>query len=125
MLRGMIDLLERTSATTRDQALRRLSKRIATIEVVPYKSYKFGNAPFNDLASFKIASRLVNEWLKPRAAKGEIDVIVMRGVRRLGFDYDKAPAGFTLYPRKLAQGGTLGPESPGGAVLRQRLGLPM
>jgi hypothetical protein len=121
MLRGVIAEVTKREGS-RKSGLRLLANKIATVEIIAYKSIKFdAGMPFDELPSARLARRFVNEYLKPAAAQGDKLVIVMRGVKRLGFKYDSIEPGFVLYPRVLAQSANLGVGSPGGQAILKRL----
>jgi hypothetical protein len=94
-------------------ALRSLSQRLAAIEIFPYHSRTFKAASLGSkLPSVRKAKEFVQSLL-PRAQKGEITIIVSRGIKSVGIDDHK----LANYDPKLARGASLGPGTQGGAAI--------
>jgi len=94
-------------------ALYLLSQRMAAIEIFPYHSRVFKAASLRaKLPSADVAKSFVQRQL-PRAQRGEVSIIVSRGVKTVGIsDHELAN-----YDPKLARGAALGPGTPGGSAI--------
>jgi hypothetical protein len=98
-------------------ALRSMSQRLAAIEIFPYHSRNFKAGSLrSSLPSVRKAKEFV-QGLLPRARKGEITIIVSRGIKSIGIDDHK----LANYDPKLARGASLGPGTQGGAAILRAL----
>ncbi|HZZ63499.1 MAG TPA: hypothetical protein VFE63_20420 [Roseiarcus sp.] len=98
-------------------SLRLLSQRLAAIEIFPYHSRKFkANSLISRLPSALEAKEFVQSLL-PRAQRGEITIVVSRGIDFLGIgDHD-----FVNYNHKLRRAAPLGLKTPGGSAIIEAL----
>jgi hypothetical protein len=94
-------------------AQRVMSKWVATIEAMPYKSYRYDKR-CDELPSFQITKNFIHQYLRERARHGTL-VIIIRKVGMLGFVYGQAPENFILFnPDGEAQRAYIGPKSEAG-----------
>lgn len=103
-------------------ALRELSQRIASIELVPYHSVAFhGGRLIRDLASTRQAKDFARTALVKKASSGKASIIITRKVKAWGLP--KSGKGVVAYSPRLARSASLGPESPGGKEILRRFGI--
>ena len=114
-LRGVAEIIANERHEGRfGLALEQLSKRIVSIELVPYHSIDFGP----DLRLF--SSDQARSFVAKAATSEERTVIVTRGVERwLLPDQPNV----VKYPASLARGASLSPSSPGGHAILQKFGI--
>ncbi len=106
-------------------ALEELSRRVAAIELVPYHSTSFGDHKLVELGlpSSVAAQSFVKGSLLPRAAAGEVTIIVTRRPRDWGLDTKRKRRGVVCYRGGLTRGASLGPKTSGGQAILKRLEL--
>ena len=78
------------------EARRWLAQNVATIEVMPYKSKSY-DARCDNVHSFQVAKAFLDGYLKPKALKGELLVIVTRKLKQLGLKYEERTDDLVLY----------------------------
>jgi hypothetical protein len=100
-------------------ALKAMSQRFATLQLVPYHSRGFSaGSLITKLPSTKVMIEYVKDQLVPSAKRGEKTLIVTRKAKEWGIE--AAPPNIVVYGRNQARGAHLGPDSDGGqAILRQ------
>lgn len=103
-------------------AMRRLSQRVACIELVPYHSSEFsGHDLLDELPSTGMARRYVREVLLPEAQADRISLIVTRQGEALGFRPGDRDRGLIVYGGGHRRGAHLGPETDGGREILDRI----
>ncbi len=92
------------------EAQKRLSESVATLELVPYASRRFGlsDSMIKDLKSVEVMKRFVNKILVPKAEKKEILIIITRKTRYWGL---KEATNVILYNSSENQSASLGKNS--------------
>lgn len=110
------------SKSSYNEALQRLSQKIACIEIVPYHSLKFKNSSFlHELPSVKAAKNFVLKNLLPRAERGEITLIVTRQSKAWGLK--KLKEKIIVYEGGQTRGASLGSCTEGGKAILQKFGI--
>ena len=103
-------------------ALRDLSTRVASIELVPYHSISFAeHRAVQHLESARQARAFACYELTRRAASRKAVVIITRRVEDWNVPQQK---GIVPYPRALWRGASLGLNTPGGRAILARYGIP-
>ncbi len=92
------------------EAQKRLSEYVATLELVPYASQKFGlpDSMLKDLMSVRAMKHYVNDFLVPKAKKKEILIIITRKIKYWGL---KEATNVILYNSSENQSASLGKNS--------------
>jgi len=103
-------------------AMKRLSKRIACLEYVPYhsKSYGLSQATVKKMRSLKLMFDFVHGYVVPKAKKGKAIIIVMRHVNM--WNLPRHP-NIIKYKGSQALGASLSLKSPGGKKIAKVLGI--
>jgi hypothetical protein len=102
-------------------ALRDLSKRVASLELVPYHSVSFADhRAVRHLPSAKQARLFACGELANGAASEHATVIITRRLKDWDAPQDKK---IVQYPRQLWRGASLGTNTPGGKAILQMYGL--
>jgi hypothetical protein len=111
-------------------AMKRLSRRVAAIELIPYRSKSFSAHRLTKvLPSANAARQFVQGELVERARRGEATIIVTRKAKEWGLTKAKAKewglteADVVIYEGGHTRGAHLGPNTKGGAAILKRLGL--
>ncbi|MGA2898257.1 MAG: hypothetical protein ABSE27_11780 [Acidobacteriaceae bacterium] len=119
-LRGVLTLIaDRKFDGSYFEALRDLSRKLASVELVPYHSRTFGAQKLiTKLPSVKMVKKFVHERLVPDAKAGKLTLIVMKKGSFWGLPMGQK--GIVVYPPRQAQASSLGPESPGGRAILER-----
>jgi hypothetical protein len=100
-------------------ALRALSRRLATLQLVPYHSSKFdGGTIIKILPSVCEIKKYVKTVLEPCARKGEKTLIVMR--QRRAWDIEDQKPNIIVYESNHALGARLDPTTRGGEAILNR-----
>jgi hypothetical protein len=101
-------------------ALKHLGSRLATIEIVPYHSARFGAGRLiAKMPSAGQATSFVWEHLVPKAKAGAITLIATRQIKMLNLPENCKD--IVVYKGPLARGAHLGPGTPGGDAISRRL----
>jgi hypothetical protein len=106
---SIINRLVENGNATYDQALKLLSNNIACLELISYHSKS--NLGITNLESTISIKDYVHQDLKPRAQKGEIEIIVTRKTAGWGLECDTH---ITVYPTNQARTASLSIGSNGG-----------
>ncbi|KAF0111111.1 MAG: Uncharacterized protein FD147_1212 [Chloroflexi bacterium] len=101
---------------TYDNALRLISNKVACVELVPYHSTK--GCGISNLESTKMFKEFVHQVLKPKAQKGEIDIVVIRKAVDWGLENDKHTI---VFPANQARSSSLGIDNEGGKRILELL----
>lgn len=102
------------------EALKLLSRRIAAVELVPYRSKSFSASKLiNKLPSAIAARKYVHDELVPRSRNGEITLIVTRKAKEWGVSASDA----VVYGKTEARSAHLTRNSKGGVAILKRLGI--
>lgn len=102
-------------------ALRDLSQRLASLELVPYHSISFAeHRALRHLASVRQARLFACGELANRAAPEDATVIIIRRLRDWDVPNNKK---IIRYPRRLWRGASLGSKTPGGKAILRKYGL--
>jgi hypothetical protein len=100
-------------------ALRGLSRRLATVQLVPYHSPKFDGGPIiKSLPSAREVKKYVKTVLEPCARDGEKTIIVMR--QRSVWGIENQEPNMIVYPSNHALGARLDPMTIGGKAILNR-----
>lgn len=108
----------RPQAGSFKDALRFLAKHVACLELVPYHSPQFGlpSKLVESLESVRLMLDYVQMNLAPRAARGEVLLVVTRQIKRWGLEES---TNVVLYRQAESRGGHISPATRGGkAILR-------
>ena len=104
------------------KALRDISRRLALIELVPYHSSHFGGSPLiESLESSRVAKGYVANVLMPDVERGTKTVVATRGAKT--WNLGKSSENCVIYTGGQARGASLGPNTPGGRAILNRLKL--
>ncbi|MFP5208197.1 MAG: hypothetical protein ACLGRW_02795 [Acidobacteriota bacterium] len=105
------------------EALQRLSKRLACIELVPYHSASFKHQHLIEekLPSIVRATEFVKNRLVDKAKAGKITLIVARGNH--GWKLDRASENLIIYKNGEERGASLSEKSRGGKAVLRRFGI--
>jgi hypothetical protein len=102
-------------------ALRTLSQSIACVELVPYRSSNFSvNRLLSILPSAQAALAYVRKTLVEKARADELTIIVTRNVAQWGLPKMK---NIVVYKGGLTRGAPMGPSTPDGKAILERLGI--
>lgn len=105
------------------EALRALSERVASIELVPYHSTRFaGHKLLQSLPSARCARRYVQDVLLPQAEADKISIIVTRQVGEWGLKGNPQRS-IVHYTGGETRAASLGPDTTGGMEILRRFGL--
>ena len=95
---------------------------MAMIELVPYHSKNFeSHKLLNEMPSVKAAKTYIKETLVPRAECGCISLIITRQSEMLSLPKSEY---IIEYRETLARGAPLGPDTPGGKAILDRITTP-
>jgi hypothetical protein len=104
------------------EALRDLSRKLASIELVPYHSPSFrAHALIDQLPSVRMAQKFVHESLVPAANAGDRTLIVTRQAKGWGLPADTK--NLIIYKGGATRGASLSPKSQGGKAILRRYGI--
>ena len=121
-LRDIIDLLMINKKMQYKEALRFVSKKIATVELLPYHSRNFGLSE-NELSKFE-SVKLVREFAQKELVKlannGEAIIIVIRKANHWDIKENK---NIIVYDKNEARGASLSSESRGGKAILEKLNI--
>lgn len=107
-----------------------LCQSLAQLELFPYHSKSFSAAPARlrrallELPSVHAIRRAVHEDLLPRAARGEITIVVMRSAREWGLRDMSEHSDLVVYRGGEPRAGYCTPRTRGGRALLARLASP-
>lgn len=119
-LLGVIDVIAESRRKSHLWAMRDLSKRLAAIEMVPYRSKSFSaNKLVSELPSAIAARNYVRGELLPRAKSGELTIIVLRKVK----EWNLPRAHAVIYEGGSSRGAHLSVNSSGGKAILRRYGI--
>jgi hypothetical protein len=108
------------NSLSKTDAYRRISQRVATLELVPYHSRSLGIGAFQRaLPSYQAARSAITSLLNDESA-GTPQIIITRSVRHWLSEEEQGRArarGWVIYESKQARSASLGPASPGGEAL--------
>jgi hypothetical protein len=115
-----ISLIMSKEVVTFHEAMRTLSQQICCLEYLPYHSARFGlrQAFQESLRSTRLVKTFAQEDLLPRAARGEIGIIVARGKSRWGIE---RPNKNVVYLKGMAT--HFGLKTKQGQLIKRFLGL--
>ena len=118
----VIESVSRNTGMSYADARKHLSRKIASIELVPYHSTSFHDPAgwTKKLESAKLARDFVNEYVLPKVEKDEAILIVTRQVREWNLPEHK---NITVYSAGEARSAHLSPSSRGGAAIIERLSV--
>lgn len=87
-IRPVIERLQKKEGINFREALKIVSKNVATLELVPYhsSSYKLSRKVFNQMESPKLMLEFVKSFVMPKAKNGEALVICARKVKEWGLE---------------------------------------
>jgi hypothetical protein len=101
------------------EALRDLSRRLASVELVPYHSPSFrAHALINHLPSVKMVQKFVRESLVPAANAGKRTIIVTRQAK--AWALPPGTRNLVIYKGGATRGASLSPNSEGGKAILRR-----
>jgi hypothetical protein len=99
-------------------ALRKMSQRLATLQLIPYHSSKFdAHSLIERLPSISNIKLFVRNMLSPAASRGEKVLIVTRQQKAWGLNQQGS---IVIYKSHQARGASLGKKSIGGQAILQR-----
>lgn len=103
------------------EALSLMAIRVACVQLFPYHSRSFkAHALAGRVESSRLAQQYVHEVLAPRAAAGEITIVVARQGEKWGLDEGE---NVVVYRGGECRGAYLGPRTRGGKAIMRQLGL--
>jgi hypothetical protein len=116
-LRSIIRVIGKEYDLTYYETMKHFAGRIAAIELVPYHSLRFGSGRLlKKMPSAQTAIEYINNTLVPKAARGEITLIVTRKIKELKL---RKGSHIVAYTSGEARGAHLSAGSRGGkAILR-------
>jgi hypothetical protein len=118
-LSGVIARLRDEWRVSFGKARKCLASEMASIELLPYHSARFKDSGWlGKLSSVALAKAFVKEAVVPRVERGEAIAIVLR---KAGIWELPPIPGVIEYSGRHAQGARLGPDSPGGRAIIERL----
>ncbi|HEX4042377.1 MAG TPA: hypothetical protein VHY10_11790 [Xanthobacteraceae bacterium] len=104
-------------------ALEGLSRRLATLQLVPYHSAKFeAGKIIEKLPSVREMKKYAKDTLEPAARRGEKTLIVMR--QRQAWSLNDQKPNIVVYDSNLALGARLEPTTRGGEAILNRFDRP-
>lgn len=104
-------------------ALSRLSKRLASIELIPYHSARYKcNLPLHELPSAKCAQEHLTRVILPRVDRKEAIVIATRRISAWNLK-KKKPKGVITYQGGETRASSLGPSTRGGKAILEKFGI--
>lgn len=115
-LKGVIEVLAHRWKLSIPDAHRKVASSIATLELLPYHSSRFGlpKGVLRDLPSVQLARSFAREVLLPRAKNGECLIIMARSAVRWGL---KPGRNILVYSGSEARAAFLTPQSRGGRAI--------
>ncbi|MGD0005028.1 MAG: hypothetical protein ABSE06_12455, partial [Anaerolineaceae bacterium] len=124
-LDNIIGELAKHDGITYQQAMSKLAKNMACLELIPYHSKRFPSIlSFNNLPSMVMMRKFVNEIVLPKAINGETIIIVTRGAKiwNLNLPNDEQ-RNIIIYKKSEARSAYLSKTSPGGKAILKHFGI--
>lgn len=115
-LASVVELLAAQRSVSNMEAQRTLAQGIASIELVPYHSIRYGlsRSLLHKMPSVAAARSYVKELLLPRSNAGDVTIIVARAGETWGLS---SQPNVIIYDRFEARGAHLTPDSSGGRAI--------
>lgn len=111
----------RKEQVTYQDALKRIARNIACLELMPYHSKAFGaGSLLKRLTSTKLMLEYAQDIVIPKARSGDATVIVTRGARHWDLDSHR---NVVVYESSAVRSAHLTLKSPGGKAIAKQLGL--
>lgn len=121
-LGDIINKLSEQKGISYNEALKRLSQKIACLEYIPYhsKSYGIAKSIAGEMLSPQLMKAFVHNYVVPKARKGEAAIIVTRHVELWELPRND---NIVVYNQTESRAAYLNSKSPGGKMIAKMIGL--
>jgi hypothetical protein len=119
-LEAVVNIIKGRKKYTYNNSLSYLSKKLCTLEIVPYHSreYSLPSKFYNEMTTPKLMKSFITDYVLPKAKKEKACIIVTRGNQYWGLKKQK---NIVIYSGSEARSAYLTPDSRGGKLLLEYL----